>query len=182
MPALRTLKLLEEYKWAWYTDPQCDGLESSPNLVFHVLFSNDEEVHQRLVTQALRAIPSEEIEYLESGESYSVPKRDVCRLLLSLLPSLKTLAFCLRPYGRDQWLIVLRECAASTFNKKLTTIQLRDEEGGRPYVPPRHRVSDITANLRDLLDTYVTHGRSVDRFVIRANWLEHGKEEVEVSP
>ena len=91
MPALRTLKLPGEFKWAWYTDPQCDGLESSPNLVFHVLFSNDEEVHQRLVTQALRAIPSEEIEYLESGESYSVPKRDVCRLLLSLLPSLKTL-------------------------------------------------------------------------------------------
>ncbi|KAI5893225.1 uncharacterized protein SCHCODRAFT_02537945 [Schizophyllum commune H4-8] len=179
VPALRTLKLPGEYRWAWYTDPPCDGLESSPNLVFHVLFSNNEEVHQRLVTQALRAIPSEKIEYLESGESYSVPKRDVCRLLLSLLPSLKTLAFCLRPYGRDQWLIVLRECAASTFNKKLTTILLRDEEGGRPFVLPRHYVSEITANLRDLLDIYVTHGRSVDKFVIRANWLEHGKEEVE---
>ncbi|KAL1717001.1 hypothetical protein EV715DRAFT_204220 [Schizophyllum commune] len=180
VPALRTLELSLYHQWAWYSDLESGTAEPTdlPNLLLHTHFHSDEELCRRITMQALRAIPSEKVDYLDSGESRWVHDHETRRLLFRFLPSLRTFVFCPAEQELD-WFTVLRECAAQASDKRLRAIYLDDAHGGRPRAESRSYVSKVTANLRELLDTYVTHGRLVDKFVIRANWLENGKEEVE---
>ncbi|KAI4521555.1 hypothetical protein K525DRAFT_200947 [Schizophyllum commune Loenen D] len=180
VPALRTLQLSWNCIWAWYSG-LASGLAippGSPNLSLHTLFHNDEELCRRITMQALRAIPSEKVDYLDSGESHCVPDHDIRRLLFRFLPSLRTFVFRPARFGSD-WFNILHECAAQASKKHLRAIYLVDENGGRLLEEPRSYVSRMVANLRELLDTYATHRWSVNELVIRTIWLHNAKEEVE---
>ncbi|KAL1678567.1 hypothetical protein EV122DRAFT_211871 [Schizophyllum commune] len=179
-PALRALKLSKQCKWAWYSDlasGQAVPL-GSPDLSLNTLFSHSGELCRRITTNALRAVPCEKVEHLDSGESSWVPDRDVRRLILSHLPSLNTFVFRSSLHDFD-WIVVLRERVASASMKNLRTIRWSDGKRDRIIAESRSYVSRMVANLRELLDTYATHRWSVNELVIRTIWLHNAKEEVE---